>query len=146
MALRALVVEDDLGNAELAIDKVHSLGHECDVAHDQESALAMLTKARPDYVLLDLSIPVRKGRAPRPENGENLLREMKEHPKLKGIPVIITTAHGQIEPQVAVELMKIGAKDFLNKPCDGRLDAKIRELVELIPLMQTESVPLGHTP
>lgn len=50
-------------------------------------------------------------------SGVDLLRRLKE---LKiGIPVIVITGHGDV--QLAVEAMKIGAADFIEKPFDDEL-------------------------
>jgi two-component system, LuxR family, response regulator FixJ len=50
-------------------------------------------------------------------SGIDLLRRLKE---LKvGIPVIVITGHGDV--QLAVEAMKIGAADFIEKPFDDEL-------------------------
>jgi two-component system response regulator FixJ len=56
-------------------------------------------------------------------SGVDLLRRLKE---LKiGMPVIVITGHGDI--QLAVEAMKIGAADFIEKPFDDeRLLAAVR--------------------
>lgn len=50
-------------------------------------------------------------------SGVDLLRRLKE---LKvGMPVIVITGHGDV--QLAVEAMKIGAMDFIEKPFDDEL-------------------------
>src|SRR5215212_6403069 len=50
-------------------------------------------------------------------SGVDLLRRLKE---LKvGMPVIVITGHGDV--QLAVEAMKIGATDFIEKPFDDEL-------------------------
>ena len=56
-------------------------------------------------------------------SGVDLLRRLKE---LKiGMPVIVITGHGDV--QLAVEAMKIGAVDFIEKPFDDeRLLAAVR--------------------
>ena len=56
-------------------------------------------------------------------SGVDLLRRLKE---LKiGMPVIVITGHGDV--QLAVEAMKIGAADFIEKPFDDeRLLAAVR--------------------
>jgi len=50
-------------------------------------------------------------------SGVDLLRQLKQ---LKAnIPVIVITGHGDV--QLAVEAMKLGALDFIEKPCDDEL-------------------------
>ena len=61
---------------------------------------------RPDLILLDLNMP-RK-------NGLEALREIKEHPKLKRIPVIVlTTSKADQEVMLSYEL---GCNAFIRKP------------------------------
>jgi two-component system response regulator FixJ len=77
-----------------------------------ESATAFLS-ALPSVVAGCIITDVRM-----PEiSGVDLLRRLKE---LKiGMPVIVITGHGDI--QLAVEAMKIGAVDFIEKPFDDEL-------------------------
>ena len=57
-------------------------------------------------------------------SGIDLLRRLKE---LKvGMPVIVITGHGDV--QLAVEAMKIGAADFLEKPFDDERAARRRQV------------------
>ena len=67
-------------------------------------AVKALDTEVPDAVLLDLRLPDRDGRT------------VLAHVREQGMPcaVIIVTAHGSVD--VAVELMQLGADDFLEKP------------------------------
>lgn len=85
------------------------------------SFLEELQTLRPGVVLLDLRMPEM--------NGIDVLEKMQDH--LETFPVIFITAHGQID--LAVKAIKLGAKDFLQKPfCEKSLIAAIeQELDEL---------------
>jgi hypothetical protein len=72
---------------------------------------------------------VRRGRDASLEAGENLLRESVRDPALKGVGFIVITAFGHESPDLAVELMKIGATDFVRKPYHG-LEKKVREFLD----------------
>ncbi len=131
MTCRALIVDDDDTIRESVGDIVTSLGHEFECAGSQSAARRLLQDREFTYVLLDLEIPVRDdGGFARPENGENLLAEIRSRPATAETPVIVMTAHGTDGPDLGVKQMKRGATDFVNKPFDGgKLDAAIREAV-----------------
>jgi len=80
-------------------------GYRVDTASNGQEALARLATAPYDLVITDLNMPVM--------DGLQLLRAMDErglHPA-----TIVLTGHGTI--QSAVEAMKLGAGDYLIKPC-----------------------------
>lgn len=129
MTIRALIVDDDVTIRESVGDIVASMGHEFECAGSQGTARELLGQRQFDYVLLDLEIPVREDATfARPENGENLLADMRNRPATKEVPVIVMTAHGSEGPDLGVKQMKLGATDFVNKPFNGgRLDAAIQD-------------------
>jgi chemotaxis family two-component system response regulator Rcp1 len=91
-AIEVLLVEDSPGDVRLTREafkdaKVHVNLH---VASDGAEAMAYLNhegkhagSARPDLILLDLNLPRKDGR--------EVLKEIKESPTLKFIPVVILT-------------------------------------------------------
>jgi CheY-like chemotaxis protein len=69
----------------------------------------------PSFILLDLNMPKK--------NGREVLKEIKEHPDLKKIPVIIfTTTKNDIEINRCYEL---GANSYIVKPSSFELLLKI---------------------
>ena len=80
-------------------------GYTVDAASTGEEALHRLTEQTYDLVITDLNMRVM--------DGLQLLREMKERQLAPAI--IVLTGHGTI--QSAVEAMKLGAGDYLIKPC-----------------------------
>jgi len=76
-------------------------------AYDSATAfLAALPNAEPGCIITDVRMP--------DMSGVDLLRRLKE--LNVPMPVIVITGHGDI--QLAVEAMKIGAADFIEKPFD----------------------------
>jgi DNA-binding NtrC family response regulator len=104
MKTRLLLIDDDK-NAQDAVQA--SLNGECDVAlaATAEEGLAQLCSTRPDAVLLDL---LASG-----EDGMAVLRTVRrDHPD---IPVIMLS--GLATVRAAVTALKLGAEDYLTKPC-----------------------------
>jgi len=96
-----LLVEDSPDDADLMMDALREghLGVRVDWVENGEQALAFLRRhdgyqqaPRPDLVLLDLRLPRM--------NGQEVLDEIKEDPKLRCIPVVIMTAHDAAIPQL----------------------------------------------
>jgi DNA-binding NtrC family response regulator len=112
---RQILIIDDEENIRLTMRAALSpIGHVLDEAVDGEMALAKLDRSHYDLALLDLHMPGIGGI-------EVLRRARVRHPKVR---FIIVTAHGTIES--AVEAMKLGAVDFIQKPCTPH---DIRDLV-----------------
>lgn len=135
MTYRALVVDDNPEILEVVGDVLGSLGHEFDTATCQDEARRLLAERQYSYHLLDLEIPVRPNAGfPRIQNGENLLREIagRRHGRLE--PILVMTGHGTDSPKLAVQMMKLGAADYITKPFAtvGRtLDRAILEALEV---------------
>jgi DNA-binding NtrC family response regulator len=77
-----------------------------DEASDGEIALAAAAKREFDLVVLDLNMPGL--------GGMDVLRKLREDGSEAG--VLVLTAHGSID--AAVEAIRLGAADFLQKPAD----------------------------
>jgi CheY-like chemotaxis protein len=58
---RILVVDDNVDAAESLGTLLRAMGHEVFVAHDGQTALDLLGKARPDIALLDITMPGMSG-------------------------------------------------------------------------------------
>jgi len=84
-------------------------GIECMVASNGKDALALLQNdffSLPDYIFLDLNMPLM--------DGLKCLEEIKRIPSLSHIPVIIYSTSS--EKEVAASCMKAGAYAFFIKP------------------------------
>ena len=132
---RAPVVDDDDQIVEVVQDCLESLGHKYDRAASQAEARELLAANPYCYVLLDLEIPVKPKRIPRIQSGENLLEEIRADERNAHVPIIVMTSHGTDAPDLAVEMMKKGANDYVCKPFPSgssprSLDAKIKEALD----------------
>jgi len=105
---RVLVVDDDELLRMCLVDWLQKDGYRTDTAADGNEALAKLRATPYDMLLVDIVMPGM--------NGISLLEEVrKEDPDQ---PIVMMTAHGSIDS--AVEAMKKGASDYLQKPFDPK--------------------------
>ena len=104
---KLLIVEDKESLAVMLKETVESEGREADVVANGNDAMRRLAEGRRYFaVLTDLRLPGADGIA--------VLRQARESDP--DCPVIVMTAFATIEN--AVEAMKIGAYDFVQKPVD----------------------------
>lgn len=115
MKTRSVLIVDDEKNIRLTLaQSLETLALEIDAAVNGEEALAKMKEKGFCLMLLDLKMPGM--------DGLEVLHWVAEN--RPDIRVIIITAHGTIDS--AVEAMKYGAVDFIQKPFSPK---EIRELV-----------------
>ena len=100
-----LVVDDEVGIRELLSEILADEGHQVLLAESAGDARRLREHHRPDLVLLDIWMP--------DTDGISLLKEWAASGQL-GMPVVMMSGHGTIE--TALEAIRIGASDFLEKP------------------------------
>ncbi len=103
--MRTVLIADDEKNIRSSLTTTFRLGgYRVETAENGQRALEIVERGGVDLVLLDLQMPG--------IDGYETLRELR----LKGheVPVIFLTAHGSVER--AVEAVKLGAFDFIEKP------------------------------
>jgi len=102
-----LVVDDEEGVRSFVAEALETAGHRVVQAADGEEAARLLDARSFHLLITDLKMPGMGGMA--------LLRKVKaEQPETE---VLVLTAHGSVEG--AVEAMKLGAFDYLQKPLSG---------------------------
>jgi DNA-binding response OmpR family regulator len=117
MALRILVIDDDLRLFRLLEDYLGQNGIVAERAPDGEAGLHRLTQSTYDAVLLDVMMPKLDGLA--------VLRELR---KKSAVPVIMLTAKGDETDRVVG--LETGADDYLPKPFSPReLLARLRAVL-----------------
>ena len=114
-----LIADDDAAHRRMLGAALESVGYRCRGAVDGATAVEDVRAASPDLVLLDLRMPRL--------DGVGALRQIAEmRPEL---PVVIITAHGDVKS--AVETMKLGARDFIEKPVDiDELRSVVADILE----------------
>ena len=112
---RILVVDDEKGIREFLAEALERDGHVVEQAPDGDEAARLIGNKGYDLVITDLRMPGRDGIA--------LLRLLRE--EQPDAECIVLTAHGSVES--AVDAMKLGAFDYLEKPLGS--PAQLRLLV-----------------
>lgn len=100
-----LVVDDEIGIRELLSEILFDEGYRVHLAENAAQAREYRLGHTPDLVLLDIWMPDTDGLA--------LLKEWSAQ-QLLTMPVIMMSGHGTIE--TALEAIRVGAIDFLEKP------------------------------
>lgn len=115
-----LVIDDDMHIGNMLEEALTAEGYAVKRAYSGTEAQLLLSKSRPDLILLDLMLPGL--------SGEELL------PQIKDIPVIVVSAKADVSDKVG--LLLGGAADYVTKPFDlAELLARIT-----VQLRRSESV------
>ncbi|GAB4288097.1 MAG: sigma-54 dependent transcriptional regulator [Coriobacteriia bacterium] len=106
MNRRVLIADDEKNMRWVLRQAFESEGYEIVEAVDGKEALSAVADQIPDVMIVDHKMP-----AP---DGMEVIRRLRA--KGEQFPIIMLTAHGNI--QGAVEAMKVGATEYLQKPFD----------------------------
>jgi DNA-binding response OmpR family regulator len=101
-----LIIEDEEDAAELFAEMMRLSGFRVIKTSKSQTAIAIMTRDKPDLVLLDIMMPE--------ISGLDILRQMRSEPDLSGIPVIVLSAKGM--PADIKDGMEAGASIYLTKP------------------------------
>jgi CheY-like chemotaxis protein len=110
-----LLIDDDEDDRDIfkeAISVVQPEVH-CMAARDGEEGLALLEELTilPDYIFLDVNMPVM--------DGKEFLKRAKANPVLKDIPIVVySTSKHQSE---LGEYFSLGASNYITKPSEFNL-------------------------
>ncbi|MCA9996900.1 MAG: response regulator [Anaerolineales bacterium] len=110
MSKRILIVEDEDDNLGAIADiLLFLLKQESLVfARDGHEAIRKVYEARPDLILLDLSIPKL--------SGWEVARSLKSDPVLQQVPILALTAHAMVGDRE--KAMAAGCDAYFTKPID----------------------------
>ena len=121
MTVEILIVDDNADIRNILNDLIIDAGYKTRLAANYNQALSEIDKKMPDVAILDVKL----------DKGENDGIELLSHIKSKNkdVPVIIITGHANVE--MAVNSLKHGAFEFIEKPFDqNRLLNFIKRAVE----------------
>ncbi|ALF59121.1 sigma-54-dependent transcriptional regulator [Psychrobacter urativorans] len=114
MTATALVVDDEVDLCRLMQITLTKMGIKSDVAYTLLQAQSYWQVNEYDFCLTDLNLPDGSG-----------LDLVKQISSSSSTPVAVITAHGSMD--LAIEALKLGAFDFVNKPLEL---PRLRQLVE----------------
>lgn len=124
-----LLIEDNPADARLVVEvlKDSKIKNKMHIIEDGVTAMDYLHRegkykdcSRPDIILLDLNLPKKDGR--------EVLKEIKEDPKLKCIPVVILTTSSTKED--INQTYSNHANCFITKPVDFDQFLKVVQSIE----------------
>ena len=130
---RVVIIEDQTAIREMLAELLRNdpnfkIVGECG---DGQQAYNLCLEAKPDLIILDVTMPVM--------DGVTMLTRLKEDPALKAIPVIMLTAESGREN--VLQIAKLGVRDYLVKPFkEEQLIEKAARCVTL------EKRPVAATP
>ena len=120
LPIKLLLVDDEKPYVDTMIKRLSKRGLEMTAAYNGNEALDKLDQeGTVDVVILDIKMPKM--------DGMEALRHIKSRHPL--VEVIMLTGHATVE--TGIEGMKMGAFDYLMKPCDtNELVAKVEEAAD----------------
>jgi DNA-binding NtrC family response regulator len=118
-SLRVLFADDELSLQEFMRTELPRLGHEVTVCQDGRAAIKAIEKTPFDVAILDLRMPGL--------DGIQVLEQLKQiSPDTEAV---MMTGHGSMES--AVEALRLGACNYLRKPCKlAEIEAVLIEVAE----------------
>ena len=101
-----LVVDDNKNNLDLMLVTLSEENYRLLAATSGERALKIVTKVKPDLILMDIQMPGM--------NGYETTQKLKENEELKHVPVLFLSALNDLEN--IVKCFAAGGVDYISKP------------------------------
>jgi len=122
MPNKILIVDDEPFNLDLLEQELSDQGYLIERANDGAEALQKVPSFLPDLILLDYMMPKM--------NGIEVVKQLKQDERYKGIPVILLTAKASQEDKV--KGLDAGADDYVVKPFESfELLARVRSMMRI---------------
>ena len=119
MTKKILLVDDEPHIVKMLKTRLESEHYDVVTAPDGIPGLAKVESEKPDLILLDIKMPQM--------DGYTFVKSLQRSEEGKGVPVIMLTAHEQMEELFAME----GVTDYVVKPFKGEeLLAKVKKILK----------------
>ena len=116
-----LIVDDNVVNRDICAMHLEDMQGPLYFAENGQIALQLAKDKEPDVILLDIMMPEM--------DGFQVLEQLKLHPQLKNIPVLMLTAKTGTES--VVKALEMGANDYLKKPFqEEEMVARVQTLLK----------------
>lgn len=128
-ARRILLVDDEQDIVKVLSKRLETAGFAVTTAADGEEALAKVRQEQPELIILDVMIPKL--------NGYEVCAKLKQDKTSQRIPIIMFTAKGQTQEQLAG--LMFGADAYISKASE--FDVVLQHIKTLLPQGATNPRP-----
>ncbi|WP_457568712.1 sigma-54-dependent transcriptional regulator [Desulfurobacterium sp.] len=129
--MKILIVDDEAGIRESLSDILKDEGYSVSTAESGSKGIEKIYSELPDIVILDLFLPGIPGM--------EILKKLSKEKMTEKTVIIVISGHGNI--QTAVEAIKMGAFDFIEKPINfDRLLSVIEKAKKQISLIKETTI------
>ena len=101
-----LVIDDEIATVDIVKEVLNQNGAKSTGITNPEQGFGMMSEENYDAVILDRYMPG--------VDGHEILEQLKQHPKMKGIPVIMLT--GESKSTEIKKSIELGASGYVVKP------------------------------
>jgi len=114
---KLLVIEDNKDVNAMLTETFHNAGYETQAAFTGIEGINKIKSENYDLILLDIMLPYKRG--------DVIVREVREFSE---VPIIIISAKEMVNTKI--DLLKLGADDYITKPFDlGEVQARVETLL-----------------
>src|SRR5436853_6972274 len=123
MVSKILIVEDEQGVVQRLRARLEPEGFQVITAYNGQTGLRAVAEARPDLVILDLTLPEL--------DGFEFCRRIRRQPETARLPILVLS--GRVEEVDKVVMLELGADDYVTKPFNTKeLVARVKTLLRRV--------------
>src|SRR5436309_10679500 len=123
MDSKILIVEDEQSVVDLLRKGLEPEGFQVIAAYNGQAGLRAVAEARPDLIILDLTLPEL--------DGFELCRRIRRQPESARLPILVLS--GRTEEVDKVVMLELGADDYVTKPFNTKeLVARVKTLLRRV--------------